>query len=571
MNLAAIRHFSTSRDCYCLSPGHFLFRIQAAKHDLAAVILHYQDKNIPVRIADTRSEIAMQVAARDTRLDYWETELSFDVLCLRYWFELMDMQGNTIFYSNYIFSEKPFEDIDEMFDCPQNLREEECFVTPAWAENKVVYQIFPSRFASSRKVPDAQWYKEPISFRDNLHGDLRGIVNHLDHFRELGVDILYMTPIFRSDSCHKYDTIDYYTIDPSFGTKEDLEELVDKAHAMGMRVILDGVFNHTSQEFFAFADIRKNEWASKYIDWYFVEGFPLHANFGEKPNFKSFAYFGGMPKLNVKNPEVTRYIIEVALYWLRECHIDGWRLDVGDEISHRFWRKFREAVKSEFPDALIIGEIWHYAEDFLQGDEWDTVMNYAFYQNVIRLVAREEIGVSEFAGNLGFLKGQLHHRVYPLLWNLVDSHDTPRLLHQCGGDRQKMKLAAALQLLLPGMPMIYYGDEYAMDGGQDPDCRRGMLWDPKRQDTGMFAWYQSLIRVRKQYPELLGSGVKEITDDEKSLMIRKAEDNGRTILLVFHCGSGEIAMKEYAGHTECITGTAFSGTLGSWEAAVFAD
>ena len=161
MNLAAIRHFSTSRDCYCLSPGHFLFRIQAAKHDLAAVILHYQDKNIPVRIADTRSEIAMQVAARDTRLDYWETELSFDVLCLRYWFELMDMQGNTIFYSNYIFSEKPFEDIDEMFDCPQNLREEECFVTPAWAENKVVYQIFPSRFASSRKVPDAQWYKDP--------------------------------------------------------------------------------------------------------------------------------------------------------------------------------------------------------------------------------------------------------------------------------------------------------------------------------------------------------------------------------------------------------------------------
>lgn len=571
MNLAAIRHLSTSRDCYCLNPGHFLFRIQAAKGDLAAVILHYQDKNIPLRIADTRSEVSMQVAARDTRLDYWETELSFDVLCLRYWFELIDFQGNSIFYSNFIFSEKPFEDIDEMFNCPQNLREEERFVTPAWAENKVVYQIFPSRFASSRKVPDAQWYKEPISFRDNLHGDLRGIIDHLDHFRELGVDILYMTPIFRSDSCHKYDTIDYYTIDTSFGTKEDLVELVDKAHAMGMLVILDGVFNHTSQKFFAFADIRKNERASKYIDWYFVEGFPLHANFGEKPNFKSFAYFGGMPKLNVKNPEVTRYIIDVALYWLRECHIDGWRLDVGDEISHRFWRKFRETVKAEFPDALIIGEIWHYAEDFLQGDEWDTVMNYPFYQNVIRLVAKEEIGVSEFADNLGFLRGQLHRRVYPLLWNLVDSHDTPRLLHQCGGNKQKMKLAAALQLLLPGMPMIYYGDEYAMDGGQDPDCRRGMLWDPKRQDAGMFAWYQSLIRVRKQYPQILGSGVKESTDEEKGLLIRKVEDNGRTILLVFHCGSGEAAIEGYAGHIECITGSVFSGTLGSWEAAVFAD
>lgn len=571
MNLAAIRHFSTSRDCYCLNPGHFLFRIQAAKEDLAAVILHYQDKNIPLRIMDTRAQIAMQVAARDTRLDYWETELTIDVLCLRYWFELIDTQGKTVFYSNYVFSDKPFEDIDEMFDCPQNLREEERFATPGWAENKVVYQIFPSRFASSREVPDALWYKEPISFRDNLHGDLRGIITHLDHLRELGVDILYMTPIFRSDSCHKYDTIDYYTIDPSFGTKEDLQELVEKAHEMGMRVILDGVFNHTSREFFAFADIQKNEWNSKYLDWYFIEGFPLRANYGEKPNFKSFAYYGGMPKLNVKNPEVTRYILDVALYWLRECHIDGWRLDVGDEISHRFWRKFREAVKAEFPDALIVGEIWHYAEDFLQGDEWDTVMNYPFYQNVIRLVAKEEIGVSEFAGNLGFLRGQLHRRAYPLLWNLVDSHDTPRLLHQCGGSKQKMKLAAALQLLLPGMPMIYYGDEYAMDGGQDPDCRRGMLWDPKRQDAGMFAWYQSLIRVRKQYPQILGSGVKEYTDENKSLLIRSTEVNGHKILLVFHCGSGEISVEGYAGHIECITRSVFSGTLGSWEAAVFAD
>ena len=563
----AIQHSATGQDCICLEPGRFLIRLRCARGDLTRVVLHTQDKYLPLSIQDTREAVPMTLSFGDNTLDYWEAELSFDVVCLRYWFSLTDTIGQTVHYANYRFSDVPFTDTDDMFDCPQNLREEERFLTPRWAENKVVYQVFPSRFASSREVPEELWYKTPMSFRDDLHGDLRGLINHLPHLAELGVDVLYMTPVFRSNSCHKYDTIDYYTVDPAFGTKEDLKELVDTAHGMGLRVLLDGVFNHTSPEFFAFADIREKGPESKYLDWYYIREFPLRAARGEKPNFKTFSYFGGMPKLNLKNPEAARYILDVALYWLRETGADGWRLDVGDEVSHRFWKRFRQAVKAEFPQALIVGEVWHYAPDFLQGDEWDTVMNYPFYQSVLALAARGEIPVSRFLGDLNFLKGNLHPRVYPLLWNLAGSHDTPRLLHQCGGNKARMKLAAALQLLLPGMPMIYYGDEYAMQGSQDPDCRRGMVWDPKRQDADMFRWYQSLIRVRKTCPGILGRESTDTADDERGLLLRQA--GGYT--LVFHCRDGTLPLEDFAGRRDLISGNVFKGTLEPFGVLVFED
>ena len=567
MNLAAISHDATARDCFCLEPDRFVFRLRCAKGDIARVVLHHQDKYLPLSIQDTRGEVPMTVAASDSCLDYWQAELNFHLVCLRYWFQIIDTAGHTVYYSNHHFSDTPFTDTDDMFDCPQNLREEERFLTPAWAENQVVYQVFPSRFASSRPVPEALWYKAPVTPWDELHGDLRGLTDHLEHLKELGVDILYMTPIFRSNSCHKYDTIDYYTIDPAFGTQQDLKNLVDKAHELGLRVILDGVFNHTAPEFFAFADIREKGADSKYLDWYFIDGFPLRAKRGEKPNFKTFSYFGGMPKLNVKNPEVTRYILDVALYWLRQCGIDGWRLDVGDEIGHSFWKQFRREIKAEFPEALIVGEVWHLAEDFLQGDEWDTVMNYPFYQSALALAAREEMTVSRFVEDLNFLKGRLHPRVIPLLWNLVDSHDTPRLLHHCGGEKRRMKLIAALQLLSPGMPMIYYGDEYAMDGGQDPDCRRGMLWAQDRQDGDMYAWYRSLLRLRREHPEILSSQARDLPEDEKGLLLRHV--GGCT--LVFHCKEGTVILPELAGKRDLLSGKITDGCFGPYSVAVVQD
>ena len=567
MEYSSIFHDMNKRYCYALEKGKFLFRIRTKRNDIKRVILHYQDKYIPVQYLDTRKQLEMKRVTSDSYSDYFEAVISIDIICLRYFFELTDYSDCTIYYGNYEFYEHEITSIDHMFDCPQNLREEEMFCIPEWAKNKIVYQIFPSRFASSKQIPEEIWYKKPIGHKENLQGDLKGIVQRLPYLKDLGIDIIYLTPIFASDSTHKYDTIDYYQIDPSFGTKEDLQNLVQTAHAMGMKVILDGVFNHTSPKFFAFKDIQTNQEASVYRDWYFIEGFPLKKGSRiEKPNYKSFSYYEGMPKLNLRNPETADYFIQVACYWLQEYEIDGWRLDVADEISHVFWKKFRKAIKEINPNALIIGEIWHYAGDFLEGDEWDTVMNYPFYLAVQAFVAKGNISATKFLGDLGFLRGNLHQKVYPVLWNLIDSHDTARFLYMSKEKKEKLKLAAALQLLMTGMPMIYYGDEYGMTGGPDPDCRRGMVWDAAYQDNTIYQWYQSLIQVRKNFPCITEGSITTVqTVDETGLIILTRQLSNQKITLIFHGKDGEVKLPEYTGEMDLITGNPFNGILKAYE------
>ena len=568
MNYAAIWHEATQRFCYCIRPGKFLFRLQTAKDDIKQVILHSRDKYLPLHIRDTRQATHMRKVAGDGLRDYYEAELEFQMVCLRYCFEIEDFAGNRVFFSNSGFTAAIPEDKERHFDCPQTLREIERFQTPDWAENQVIYQIFPSRFATSKQVPENVWYQAPIRHDADLKGDLRGIIQKLPYIRDLGVDVIYMTPIFYSKSAHKYDTIDYYTIDPTFGTEADLVELVEKAHAMGMRVMLDGVFNHTSPEFFAFADLVKHQEKSVYKDWYYVEDFPLKL-YPQRQNYKCFGYFGGMPKVNLQNPEAAKYFTDVALYWLRKTGMDGWRLDVADEIFHDFWRDFRKAVKKEFPEALIVGEVWHHAQDFLQGDQWDSVMNYPFYRSLLDFVATGSITASEFLGNCGFLRGNTHNAVYPLLWNLAGSHDTARLRYLCGEDRNRQKLASAIQMLMQGMPMIYYGDEVGMTGGNDPDCRRGMLWDENLQDKDMLCWYRRLLKLRKELPAILGAEtVSEEADDENGLIrITRRLDN-QDITILFHAKEGDVQIPELAGKQDLLGQRVFEGTVQGMTAMV---
>ena len=569
MEYSAIFHDMDKRFCYAIEKDLFVIRVQVKKDDMKEIILHYEDKYIPMEREDTRKTIVMKKVATSQFNDYYEAQVRMHLICLRYFFEFTDMQGERVYYGNYEFDKEYITNRDRMFDCPQNLREEEMFEVPDWAANKVVYQIFPSRFAASQPVDKKLWYKAPITPMDDLHGDLRGIIDHLDHIQDLGIDVIYMTPSFKSDSCHKYDTIDYYEIDPSFGTKEDLKELVQKAHDRGMKVVMDAVFNHTGKEFFAFKDILEKGEKSKYLDWYYIDELPLKGKWGEIPNFLCFGYYGGMPKLNLKNPEVEKYITDIACYWIRECDIDGWRLDVGDEISHFFWKRFRRAIKAVKKDMLIIGEIWHYAGDFLEGDEWDTVMNYPFYLNLIDLLADEKISVSQFVQNLGYLKGRLHKKCYPLMWNLIDSHDTARFLHLCKDNKKKQHLAAAFQLLLPGMPMIYYGDEYAMPGANDPDCRRGMYWDEEYQDKEMFEWYKRLLQVRKAHTCIVeGELAEAITRDEDETIVLIRKNGEETIALIFNCSNHTKEFKEYAQKQELLTEKVFDGKVEAFDAAV---
>ena len=592
MNYAGILHYADQRDCFFLEDGSLRIRLMVASSDVSAIYLHTTDKYISHDRKNTDACFRMERYASDFAHDYFRLDLripsvtdaanghdnvenkadsemkglsiehglSFDMLCLRYTFEIIDHAGARIWYGdNRFFPSQPM-DVEAMFDCPILSRKEQTFSIPDWAKNAVVYQIFPSRYASSEPVDPKLWYKAPIGSQENLGGNLRGIIEHLPHLKEMGVDVIYMTPIFKSNTSHKYDTVDYYQVDPSLGTAEDLHDLVKLAHELGLRVMLDGVFNHTSTDFFAFSDIKEKGKDSEYYDWYYIDSLPIDGGSADrKPSYQSFAYFGGMPKLNLHNPKVQDYVLGVACHYLKEFGIDGWRLDVGDEIGHAFWKRFRKEVKAINADALIVGEVWHYAPDFLQGDEWDSVMNYAFYKSVSSMICDGNTRPSDFMAEQGFLNGQYHSAVLPVMWNLIDSHDTSRFLYRAGEDKRKLRLAAALQMLLPGTPFLYYGDEVGMTGGMDPDNRRGMLWDPDRQDRELYTWYQRLTFFRHTINDLTSGNYSSCSADDERRILEYHLNSGE--ILLFHVGDNDVKAREFSGYKELLSDSVFDGIL----------
>ena len=348
-------------------------------------------------------------------------------------------------------------------------------------------------------------------------------VEKLDYLMDLGVNTIYLTPIFKAASNHKYNTYDYFQIDPQFGTLETLKELVEKAHCKKIKVILDAVFNHSGVDFHPFKDVIRNGEDSEYRHWFDIKSFPVEIR--NDPDYATFGYYGYMPKLMTKNEEVKDYLINVAVYWIKEADIDGWRLDVADEIDHSFWRDFRKAVKEIKEDALIIGEVWYDSTSWLKGDQFDTVMNYEFHSVIEDFICNKSITGKEFGERMGFIRGLYKLPAYNTLWNLIDSHDTPRFLHSADGDIDSLKLAVLLQLTLPGAPMIYYGDEVGMTGGKDPECRRGMFWDKGRQNTDMLKFYKSLISLRKENNALSSGDFMTIYDAEDIYGFRRTYDS----------------------------------------------
>lgn len=397
--------------------------------------------------------------------------------------------------------------------------------TPDWVKQAVFYQIFPDRFARGANTPHPVGLKlkpwgSPPEEQGYQGGDLYGIVEKLDYLQDLGVTALYLNPIFMSASNHRYHTYDYMKVDPLLGGDAALRALLDAAHARGMKVVLDGVFNHTGRGFWAFHHILENGSNSPYIDWFMVTGWPLrpYEHDEDKPhNYVAWWGLPALPKLNTNTPAVRDYIFEVAKYWL-EFGIDGWRLDVPSEIDDDdFWREFRRVVKGVNPEAYIVGEIWTPAQRWLQGDQFDAVMNYLFTNAAVcyfaaetypRTYRREHFGWQPLDG-LGF--GRAVDAMYGLYdweinfaqWNMLDSHDTARVLWMMGEDKSAVKLAVLAQMTMPGAPMIYYGAEIGMTGADDPYCRAAFPWGDEGQwDMDLRAHYQRAIALRQAYPVL---------------------------------------------------------------------
>jgi cyclomaltodextrinase len=397
--------------------------------------------------------------------------------------------------------------------------------TPDWVKNAVFYQIFPDRFAKNTIAQPSLWqsyylesWDSPPTPQGYKGGNLWGVIEKLDYLVDLGIDAIYFTPIFQSACNHRYHTHDYYQVDPLLGGNVAFEALLEKAHELGIKVVLDGVFNHASRGFFFFNDILENGSNSAWLDWFKIEGWPLAPYDGDRPaNYVSWVGYRALPQFNHDNPQVREYIMQIAEYWLKKG-IDGWRLDVPFEIkTPNFWREFRTRVKAINPEAYIVGEVWTDSRQWLDGTQFDGVMNYLFTGPTIAFTAGDRVkmeyveapdyfpypalSASEYAEKIEQLLALYPWEIQLTQLNLLDSHDTARLLTVVGGDRPSVELSTILLMTFPGAPSIYYGDEVGLGGGFDPDCRRTFPDEP-HWDMDVLNYHKYLIDLRHQHPAL---------------------------------------------------------------------
>jgi neopullulanase len=392
--------------------------------------------------------------------------------------------------------------------------------TPDWVKRAVFYQIFPDRFAPDQRVRLPQglrfkpWGSSP-DVQGYQGGNLYGIADKLPYLTELGVTAIYLNPIFSSASNHRYHAYDYMQVDPLLGGNDALRFLLDEAHRRNIRIVLDGVFNHTGRGFWAFHHILENGGNSPYIDWFKIHDWPLrpYPEDGRPINYDAWWGIPALPKLNIANPDVRQYVLDVARYWI-EFGADGWRLDVPEEINDpSFWRDFRRIVKAANPEAYIVGEIWHEAPEWLAGDRFDAVMNYVlsraaygfFGSETLRMDERPggftlyPLGTQQFADTIDHMLRLYQWEITQAQLNVMDTHDTPRMLHTLQGDQSAMRLCVLFQMTMPGAPCIYYGDEVGMTGGMDPGSRGAFPWHDEGQwNNALLAFYKKAIALRRQ-------------------------------------------------------------------------
>lgn len=528
---------------------------------------------------------------------------------------------------------------------------------PDWSKEAIWYQIFPERFYNGDKsndpkpidlkgswpyfVPEdwqihpwtSDWYElksweknTGMDFYRNAGlrrygGDLQGIIDKLDYLKQLGVNAIYINPIFEAPSLHKYDASMYHHVDNNFGPDPEGDrkiwekenpadpntwqwtsadklflKLIEEAHARNIKIIIDGVFNHTGTTFWAFQDILKNQQNSPYKDWYVIKKWDDPQTPENEFDYQGWYGVKDLPEINedenglVEGP--ANHIHAIVKRWMDpnkdgnpEDGIDGWRLDVADMVNHKFWQKFRKWVKEINPDAYLVGEVWwkdwkndemYNAAPWLR-KEFDAVMNYRFTRAIKNLIFSKKYftGVEGFIDTMKTMMNQYGENLYVMM-NLLGSHDTERLaslvvnpdnLYDHSGnpgqnpqfdvrkpnnaERRKQKLAVAVQFTLPGAPHIYYGDEAGMWGGDDPDCRKPMLWKefkydiekshpfgkPRKPDIvefddSLFNWYKKLAALRKEY-KILSLGTVEFSKLNKSqILIYKREYENKKIIVI---------------------------------------
>lgn len=522
--------------------------LQTSASDTVEVSLMYGDPFLWGKVNETFTWIhkteAMIKRYETSLFNYYFIAIKPDFKRVKYGF-ILKHASHTYFYGSHGLVLKDdltlFDtyDLSSYFNFPF-LNHEDVMKTPSWAKNMVWYQIFPDRFHTEHKRVD--WSLEPVLNHTRFGGTLLGITEKLPYLASLGIQGIYFTPIFEASSMHKYDTINYFNIDPHFGTNEDFKYFVDQAHHYGIKVMLDGVFNHTGFFHPFFQDVVKNHEKSTYKDAFFIKEFPVidfeidargyPKTYQNTPKrFDTFGFTPMMPKWNTSNTIASEHLLDVVSFWIKNFNIDGWRIDVSNEISHDFLRKIRTRARSIREDVFILGENWDASLPWLLGDQLDAVMNYDLSIPLWRFLDHK-ISHKTFIEQLHLYLSRTPKHVIDSMFNLVCTHDTIRIKRRLGDSVEKVKLAYALMFMQAGSPSIYYGDEIGLTGEHDPDNRRPMIWDETLQDKDMLSFMKQLISIKKTYKSFSTSDFKTVDDDRLLILIKRAHNE--QIIAVFN-------------------------------------
>ncbi|WP_076460830.1 glycoside hydrolase family 13 protein [Limosilactobacillus caccae] len=525
MNFAAIYHRPESEMAFLYDAHTMRIRLRTAKNDVVKVELLHGDPYslrslVGIKPPFYTQPTPMDKIITDDLYDYWQLAVTEPKKRLAYAFKITGADKTVTIYTDRGFiapdDEEQLNDLNTYFRMPffQTI---DAVHAPEWVKKTVWYQIFPERFANGDKTNDPEgtktWDPSVTPGRQDFYGgDLQGVLDHLDHLKELGVNGIYFNPIFKASSNHKYDTEDYYQIDPHFGDDDLFKKVVKEAHKRGIKVMLDAVFNHIGDKSPQWQDVLKNGKNSKYSDWFHVNKFPAtytptdNFEFTPDATYDTFDYTPHMPKLNTATPAVQDYLLGIAKYWVEKFDIDAWRLDVANEIDHHFWRRFHQEMVALKPDFYILGEIWHTSQAWLNGDEFSGVMNYTYTTAILHHFVKHQLTAPQLVEQLGNQLMKYRDQTNQMMFNALDSHDTARVMTLANHNIDLVKQTFAFTFLQPGVPSIYYGTEYGMDGANDPDCRKPMNWHPDNQGQQMFNFMHQLVNWRRNNWQTISEG-----------------------------------------------------------------
>ncbi len=554
MEFTGVYHKTSEQMSYALNEDELVINLKTG-YDVKQVFIHYGDPfeagilGGNEKWTGKRKEIVYK--KRLPHQIWWTTTLVPPYKRCKYYFELHTENQVWYYLEDGFLTEEQINLEGRMLQCfivpwmnPADVNR-----TPEWVNDTVWYQIFPDRFCNGtpEKTDPAitPWQTGKVTNKERYGGNLEGIRQKLPYLRELGVTGLYLNPIMEAESNHKYDTTDYTRIDPAFGDDRVMRALCREAHENGIRIMVDAVFNHCGRKFGPWLDVQEKGRDSAYADWFMIhdwENLNRHADTRDG-RFFSFAFADGMPKLNTNNEEVISYFCKVCEDWVKKYDIDGIRFDVGNEVSHRFLKRIREHLKTLKPDIYLLGEIWHDASQWLQGDEYDSVMNYPLLSGIHDFFLDESLGKEEFEYMVNRCYTMYMQQNNNVMFNLLDSHDTERLMNRFH-DLDLFYQQLAVLFTLPGSPCIYYGTEIAMEGGFDPDCRRCMPWDEidSEENRKRISEMKKLIHMRRteEACRSLHFHFPDQYENRRCVEYIKLDAQNRKLEVVLNCSGEEV-------------------------------